>query len=96
MKEEHSWKPLYYMCELHRKGGNRVIAKNYCNQSLQVDPNAPGPLHALGLFSFGENIQLYCVWMGRHSRKACKSMEVSRAKEMFSIYYDLEALLSLH
>ena len=54
LKAEKNAKALYLLCELHRKGGNRVIAKNYCNQSLQVDPNAPGPLHALGLFSFGK------------------------------------------
>ena len=56
LKAEASSKALYYFCELHRKGGSRQVAKNYCNKSLELDPNAPGPLHALGLFSFGEYI----------------------------------------
>ena len=59
LKTEMSSKALYYFCELHRKGGSREIAKNYCNQSLHLDPNAAGPLHALGLFSFGEPNQTF-------------------------------------
>ena len=54
LKTEMSSKAVYYFCELHRKGGSREIAKNYCNRSLQLDPNATGALYALGLFSFGE------------------------------------------
>ena len=53
LKVERSSKALFYLCQLHRREGTRVIAKNYCNQSLQIDPNAPGPLHDLGLLFFG-------------------------------------------
>ena len=54
---EHNSKAMYYMCELHYRGGSRITAKKYCNMSLEFSPNASRPLYDLGVMLFGMRVK---------------------------------------